>query len=90
MNITRRKLVNLLKKSEGKIFTVTFTKKDGTTRVLNGRLGVQKYISGVGLSYDPAKFNLLPVFDLQKDAYRMVNLKSIQQLSVGRERYTVA
>lgn len=31
-----------------RFFTVTFYKKDGSTRVLNGRLGVSKDVKGTG------------------------------------------
>lgn len=69
--------------SDGKIFTVEFIKKDGTLRKMNARLGVKKYVKGVGLAFDPIEKNLLPVFDMQKNAYRMINATTIQSIKVG-------
>lgn len=63
-----------------KIFTATFTKKDGTTRVMNCRRGVTKGVTGVGLAYDPYEKNLLPVYDMQKGGFRMININTITEL----------
>ena len=61
----------------GKIFSVTFVKKDGTLRKMTARLGVKKDLKGVGLKFNPAEKNLLVVFDMHKRAYRMINLQTI-------------
>jgi hypothetical protein len=63
--------------TKGKIFGVTFIKKDGTTRNMTARLGVRKDIKGIGLSFSPDERNLIVVFDMRKKAYRMVNLSTI-------------
>lgn len=63
-----------------KIFTATFIKKDGTTRVMNCRRGVTKGVTGVGLAYDPYEKNLLPVYDMQKGGFRMINIDTITEL----------
>lgn len=64
----------------GKFFTITFIKKDGTIRVMNARLGVTKGLTGKGMTYDPIERNLLTVFDVQKQAYRMINSDTIQEI----------
>lgn len=64
-------------KTKGRIFGVTFIKKDGTVRNMTARLGVRKDIKGVGLSFNPDERNLIVVFDMHKRAYRMVNLSTI-------------
>ena len=69
--------------ADGKIFTVEFIKKDGTLRKMNARLGVKKYVKGVGLAFNPTERNLLPVFDMQKEAYRMINASTIQKIKIG-------
>ena len=61
----------------GKIFSVTFVKKDGSLRKMTARLGVKKDLKGVGLSFDPASKQLVVVFDMHKRAYRMINLQTI-------------
>lgn len=71
-------------KTKGRIFGVTFIKKDGTVRNMTARLGVRKDIKGVGLSFNPDERNLIVVFDMHKRAYRMVNLSTI--LSIRHEK----
>lgn len=78
----KRKLQN----SNGRLFWVIFVKKDGTTRRMLARLGVKKYLRGGSLAYDPDKYGLLVVFDMQKCAYRMINLNTIKYAQVNREQ----
>jgi hypothetical protein len=63
--------------TNGKFFSVSFIKKDGTTRKMTARLGVKKNIKGVGLKFNPTEKNLIVVFDVHKKAYRMINLLTI-------------
>jgi hypothetical protein len=63
-----------------KIFSVTFIKKDGSTRRMVARLGVRKGVKGVGMSFSPSEKNLMVVFDMHKKAFRMVNLETIVEL----------
>ena len=69
--------------SDGKIFTVEFVKKDGTVRKMNARLGVKKHLKGGSLAFDPLERNLLPVFDMQKEGYRMINASTILTIKIG-------
>lgn len=71
-----------------KVFTATFVKKDGTLRVMNCRLGVKKGVKGIGLSYDPFKKNLLPVYDMQKRSFRMINVSTIRSLKAHNQELT--
>ena len=70
-----------------KIFTVTFTKKDGSVRVMNARKGVRKGVKGVGMSYNPSEKNLIVVFDMQKEAFRMINAKTILEVKADKKIY---
>jgi hypothetical protein len=63
--------------TNGKFFSVSFVKKDGTERKMTARLGVKKDIKGVGLKFNPSERNLIVVFDIHKKAYRMINLSTI-------------
>lgn len=63
--------------TNGRFFSVSFIKKDGTTRKMTARLGVKKDIKGVGLKFNPTERNLIVVFDIHKKAYRMINLSTI-------------
>ena len=71
--------------TEGKIFSARFVKKDGAVRDMVCRLGVKKGVTGTGLAYNPYDKNLVPVFDMQKGAFRMLNLNTIQQLKLNGE-----
>lgn len=63
--------------TNGKFFSVSFIKKDGSERKMTARLGVKKDIKGVGLKFNPSERNLIVVFDIHKKAYRMINLSTI-------------
>lgn len=62
--INSEKIPTIVK--NGAFFTIAFTKKDGTIRILNGRMGVSKYVNGKGGSWDPATKNMIIVWDTDK------------------------
>ena len=66
---------------DGKVFTVVFVKKDGSIRKMNARLGVKKGVKGVGMSFDPYSKNLLPVYDMQKKGFRMINADTLIKIT---------
>jgi len=90
MKITRReeheKLYSI---DNGSIFTATFIKKDGSLRRMNCRRGVRKYLKGGVLKYNPKDRNLISVFDMKAQGYRMINIDTLQSLRMEREDYTV-
>ena len=63
--------------TNGKFFSVSFIKKDGSERRMTARLGVKKDVKGVGLKFNPSERNLIVVFDIHKKSYRMINLSTI-------------
>jgi hypothetical protein len=79
----------LILESHGRIFGVTFVKKDGSIRDMRCRLGVTKDLKGKGLSFDPSQYDLLPVYDMDKKSYRMIRLNTIQELRFDSNRYKV-
>jgi hypothetical protein len=87
--INRAQAKQMIKDTKGKFFTVTFTKKDGSTRVMNARLGVKAYLKGGELPYDPESKGLIPVYDVQTRDYRMVNVNTITNLKIGNNEYQV-
>ena len=89
MKISKRKASNIIKSTGGKIFTAKFVKKDGTVRTMNCRLGVTAHLKGGVLKFNPADYKLQVVFDVQKKAYRMINLDSLRALRFNGIRYTV-
>ncbi len=79
-------LQNLIEQSNGKFVSVTFTKKDGSTRVLVGRLGVTKALKGGKSTLDPDKF--ITIFDVQADGYRAINRETIQSVRIDGKEFT--
>lgn len=62
---------------KGNFFRVCFVKKDGTTREMIARFGVKKHLKGGELKYNPESLNYLTVFDVQKKAYRTINMNNL-------------
>jgi hypothetical protein len=87
--ISKADAKTLIKATKGKFFTVTFVKKDGTTRVMNARLGVKAYLKGGELPYDPEPKGLIPVYDMGKQKYRMVNINTITNIKIGNKEFKV-
>jgi len=73
--------------AKGTIFSVVFTKKkDGTTRKMLARLGVKKHLKGGTKPFNDDDYNLLTVYDLQKKAYRSINMSTLKKLKIrGKE-----
>ena len=87
--INKKQAVEKILAEHKKIFGVTFIKKDGSERDMVCRLGVKKGVTGEGMNYDPALHALLPVFDMTKDAFRMIQLKTITRLTINGKNYRV-
>lgn len=77
----------ILRATNGRFFSVEFLKKDASTRRLNGRVGVKRYVKGTGMAYDPEERGLLVVYDLQKRGYRMVNLETVKRIKCWGKEY---
>lgn len=77
--IKRAQAKDFIRKTNGKIFTTTFVKKNGDLRVMNCRLGVTKHLRG-GDSTTAHIDNLVTVFDVQKGEYRSINTNTLKQI----------
>lgn len=78
----------IIKAMGNKIFTVTFTKKDGTTRVMNARRGVTKGVTGVGLPYNAEEKGLITVYDMKIRQFRTVNVETVQTVKSAGTTHT--
>jgi|TARA_R110000824_G_scaffold156873_6_gene330108 predicted secreted protein len=88
--ISLEEAVIKIEESEGKIFSVVFRKRTtGEWRKLIGRLGVRKDVNGTGLKYDPASRQLMTVYDMQNQGWRMINKNSITELQTKGESYVI-
>lgn len=75
---------DLIKSTRGKFFRVEFVKRDGSKRVMIARTGVQKNLTGKGLAFEPSDYGLMTAYDVQKRAYRMVNLNTLLSFTCGK------
>ena len=80
LNISRAEITTALREQNAEI---TFTKKDGTDRVMKCTLR-----SDVAIPYEKktdrtreGKENILPVWDLEADAWRSVNIETIKEVN---------
>ncbi len=84
-------LDELILKSAGRFVTVTFTKKSGELRTLNGRLGVTKGLSlpvGEGVNHlDKAKF--ITIWDMQSKGYRAIYTETIMSVTFYHHHFLV-
>ena len=76
-------------KTNGKIFSGVFTKKNGEKRKMVCRRSVAKYVKGVGLKFKPEEKDLIGVFDMHKVAYRFINVKTLEQIKVKGTLYKI-
>ncbi len=81
-------LRELLMTSGGTFVGITFTKKDGSVRNLNGRLFVKKYVKGTGkkLGVDSP---MIRVYDVKADGFRTVNLQTTESVRMFGTEYLV-
>jgi len=70
-----------------RIFSVDFIKKNGEARTMVCRLGVKSHLRGGELPFCPVEKGTLPVFDMQKQAYRMINLDTVTELRANGQVY---
>tara|TARA_R100001143_G_C3255038_1_gene85218 strand:+ start:169 stop:450 length:282 start_codon:yes stop_codon:yes gene_type:complete len=89
--IKKEKAKELINKSNNKIFTAEFIKKDGTHRLINARLGVSKGIkeNSRPRPYDPSKYGLICVYDMQINNYRMININTLLKLNINKTKYII-
>lgn len=85
--MTQAEMLKKILDSNGRIMNIVFTKKEGTLRSMNCRLGVKKGVTGKGMRYYPILKGLLTVYDMGKNDFRTVNLKTIQRVKVSGEEY---
>jgi len=81
------KALDVLVKSNGKIVSLGFTKKDGSFRRMLCRVGVHKDVKGTGHG-KPLELPLYRVFDMEKNGWRIVNENTIEYIKTEGVSYT--
>lgn len=69
--------MELLENCKGCFFTVGFIKVDGSTRWMNCRRGVKKYLVGGENKVVKNNPNYIVVYDVKAKGYRTVNLDTL-------------
>ena len=89
--INKEEAKQLISKTNGRIFSAYYIKKDNTHRLINARLKVTKGLkeNANPQPYEPSKYSLLPVYDMKINNYRMINLNTLQQLKVNKQMYNI-
>ena len=89
MKISRVKVEGLVKSTKGHFFGVTFVKKDKTTRTMNARLGVTRFLKGGRNNVVKPDNSYVTVWDRHKRGYRTLNLKTVKELHINGNKYKV-
>lgn len=85
--ISKSRAVELMKTSQGRFFTVSFTKKDNSERTINGRTKVTKGSKG---GKNPAtNLGYVSVYSTKEKGYRNVNSQTITSLKINGNTYRV-
>jgi hypothetical protein len=89
--INRNKAKELIRATEGKIFSSTFIKKNSEVRTLTGRLQVTKHLkeNAKPAPYNPENYNLQCVYDMKAKGYRMINLQTLTNLTINNIKYLI-
>jgi hypothetical protein len=88
--ISMKEAADLLTATEGRIFSVRFTKRTtGEERTMTARTGVKKHLRGGDAAYSFSAKSLLSVYDLNAKGYRSIPLDGIISLREGGEEYVV-
>lgn len=76
--------------ADGKIFSVTFVKRtNGEVRDMVCRLGVEwegGWDTEGHREWEPSDYDLMQVYDMQKQGYRMINLPKVLELRADGDR----
>tara|TARA_R110000751_G_scaffold58811_1_gene123892 strand:+ start:255 stop:536 length:282 start_codon:yes stop_codon:yes gene_type:complete len=89
--INTDKAKQLIHDTNGRIFSSTFIKKNGQHRLLTGRLKVSKGLKedAKPRPYEPSKYNLVCVYDMTKQSYRMINFNTLLTLTINKTNYKI-
>ena len=93
--VRRVKLETFIRRLGDQIFTVDFTKQNGEKRTMNARRKVHKKISA---NPNPNRKRMTPngvhtpsikVYDMQKRAYRQINLETVTAIRAAGLKFKV-
>jgi hypothetical protein len=71
-----------------KFISISFLKKDGTKRTINGRLHVKRYLKG-GDNPNTRKDEFLIIYSMKDKGYRTINLDSVFRVAASGKEYLI-
>lgn len=78
---------------KGKIFSVIFTKADGSERYMTCRLGVKKGVKGVqrnmGIKYDNVVGTHKIVYSIQDKGFRTIDITKISKIIANKHTFNL-
>lgn len=85
--IKRADVHNFLRSLNGKFFTIEFTKRTtGELRVMRATTNYQTKLAGGSLKYNADELALIPVWDLDKKAFRSIPTDAVIRIrALGQE-----
>ena len=72
-----------------KFISISFLKKDGTQRTINGRLHVQRNLKG-GDNPNTRNDAFLIIYSIKDKGYRTINLDSVFRVAASGKEYLIA
>ena len=87
--ITKEEAKQLILNNRSSIFSVLFTKKNGSKRSMSARLSVKSKLKGGELRYNPADFNYVIAYDMIKKNYRTININTLERLRLNKKEYDI-
>ncbi len=88
--VTREQALNHINEKFGKFFTVVFIKRtNGEERRMLCRQGVKVHLAGGPPAYNFKEKDLIPVWDVQKAAYRSIPKEAITHIMIDGVWYNV-
>ena len=86
--LSRLKLLDTILEVEG-TYCVKFKKQDGTMREMRARQNVQHDLKGGKNTVAKPNNSYLSTFDVDKFAYRTINLAAVTELTIGKDTYKI-
>ena len=72
-----------------KFISVSFLKKDGSPRTINGRLHVKRYLKG-GDNPNTRNDAFLIIYSMRDKGYRTINLDTVFRIAASGKEYLIA
>ena len=87
--ISKVKVIDLIKSTDGRLFSAEFIKKDGSLRKGVFRLKVKSHLKGGKNKVVKNENSYITVFDMKKQGYITMNLETLQKIKFRGIEYIV-